>query len=48
MKLLKITLFLALFTTVLTACTEQELKDDDVLVTPTAKKVKKIGGLRFD
>jgi len=49
MKLLKITLVLAFVLALFTSCTEQELNnDEDVLVTPTAKRVKNIGGLRYD
>ncbi len=34
MKALKITLLLALFVTVLSSCTKQDLNEDDVLTAP--------------
>lgn len=43
MKVLKITLVVILFITSLTSCTKQDLNEQDVLITPIAKK-KKTGG----
>lgn len=44
MKALKITLIVTLFIASLTSCTSQDLSEDDVLITPIAKKKKTGGG----
>ena len=46
MKALKITLIVTLFIASLTSCTNQDLSEDDVLITPIAKK--KTGGSSGD
>ncbi|MCL6293924.1 hypothetical protein [Jejuia spongiicola] len=44
MKALKITLLLALFVTVLSSCTKQDLNEDDVLKAPETEEAAPITG----
>jgi hypothetical protein len=48
MKILKITLALAVLLTAFTSCTKQDLNEDDVLVAPKSESVYFTGGLVRD